>query len=403
MSDKSQEPVSAEKQGQRCPQCDTLNPAGAVQCVSCAAALTSATMQDTPLGRAGRRLRADRLLPLKLVVAAVCLIGLILAAQTWLNPDPIAAVLYPTATPTPATPTRTPTPFPTPTATPAPATEAAIVAPTDTPTPQPTATPQPPRVHEVTSGETLVSIALFYGLTLESLLEANSIDPSTLQAGQTIAVPWPTPTPPLTPVEVEINGLLFVADPTDCERHEVEDGDSLFGVSIRYNVDLEAILAANRLTEQTLIKPGDTICIPEVYETFALGEEEEDSAESTPPTPTPTGPRLLYPQQDALVTGNDPLVLQWLAEKTLASNEQYMVEVTNLTDVTSRPFRAFTRNTSLQLPDAWQPPEGDTHTYRWRVRIVAVVDERPDGDPIYTASGLASRDSLFDWRNVTEQ
>jgi LysM repeat protein len=410
MSSETQSPAETGDNGQRCPQCDTFNAAEATQCKMCAAALQPVLSAEKPSvppepnvrtkpNALRERLSKDKFLPLKALLILVCVMALILAIQAWRNPDPIAALLYANAATTSPTPTRTRVP----TATPqdvqavADSAETPTAAPTATPTPEPTSTPRDPRFHEVTSGETLISIALFYGLDLDSVVESNGIDPSTLQAGQTLSIPWPTPTPPLVPVEVEINGQLFIADPIDCERYTVLEGDSLFGIATLFNLDLQAILAANRLEEQSLISPGDTICIPQVYESFEFGDDEAGDSAENKATPTPSGPRLLYPQPDADLTSNDPPVLQWLAQKDLAPDEQYMVEVTNLSAVDTHPLRQFTRNTSLKMPEEWQPPAGEQHQFRWRVRIVLVTGERDDGELIYSFGGPVSSDEFFTW------
>ena len=199
-----------------------------------------------------------------------CLLAIGLALQTWLNPEPIAAALYPTATPTIVSQRAHQHHFQLET----PVSDMAGIveetSPTATPTMAPTATPQEPRFHQISSGETQFRL-LFYGVGVDSLIETNAIDPSTLQPGQSIQIPWPTPTPPLEPVEVEINGSVFVADPTDCEQYEVQSGDSLFGISIRYGIDLLALLAANRLNEQVVINPGDTVCIPACMSSLFYG------------------------------------------------------------------------------------------------------------------------------------
>jgi len=86
------------------------------------------------------------------------------------------------------------------------------LAPPDTPTPSPT-----PIMHVVQPGETLIAIALQYGVTVAALQTANGIsDPSTLQVSQELMVPTgeesrgeslelllPTP----TPASFEIEGL----------------------------------------------------------------------------------------------------------------------------------------------------------------------------------------------------
>ncbi len=119
--------------------------------------------------------------------------------------------------------TVTPTPTPAPTATIEVAVLSVTTAPTDTPapytpapTPTPTVTPTPD-IHAVASGESLLSIANDYGVSVAALQETNGIlDPRTLQIGQELIIPREvaqaesadsTATP--TPMPVEIENLHF--------------------------------------------------------------------------------------------------------------------------------------------------------------------------------------------------
>lgn len=94
--------------------------------------------------------------------------------------------------------TLTPTPTPEPTPTIALALAAATVAPSLTPapyTPEPTSTPTltpTPIVHTVQSGESLLTIATLYDVSVAAMQDANGIlDPRTLQIGQQLIVPRP--------------------------------------------------------------------------------------------------------------------------------------------------------------------------------------------------------------------
>jgi LysM repeat protein len=116
-----------------------------------------------------------------------------------------------------------PTPTPAPTATIGLAVVNATDAPTDTPAPYtpaptPTFTVTPtPVFHTIASGESLLSIANQYNVSMASLQEANGIlDPRSLQIGQQLIVPREeeaavaadaTATP--TPMPVEIENLHF--------------------------------------------------------------------------------------------------------------------------------------------------------------------------------------------------
>lgn len=113
--------------------------------------------------------------------------------------------------------TPTPTALPTPTISITLAANAPAVTPTPAPytpapTPTPTVTPTP-IVHTVQSGESLLTIATQYDLSVSELQDANGIlDPRTLQIGQQLIIPRPeesaeaadaTPTPTPVPLAVE--------------------------------------------------------------------------------------------------------------------------------------------------------------------------------------------------------
>lgn len=113
----------------------------------------------------------------------------------------------------PATATDTPRPTATrrATFTPAPAT------PSNTPTPTVTPTPI---IYTIRKGDTLLSIARQFGLTVRAIQEANGIDdPRRLRAGQEIVIPLvqgddePTRMPTPTPVALKIQGLGFYRTP----------------------------------------------------------------------------------------------------------------------------------------------------------------------------------------------
>jgi len=121
-----------------------------------------------------------------------------------------------TATPVEDTPTPTPrtTPIPTvtarPTATPKPATPSATPSPTITPT---------PIIYTIQSGDTLLSVAIDFGVPVEAIQTANGIiDPRRLQIGQVLVIPNPErdgsePTPTPTPFPVVMRGVSFQRTP----------------------------------------------------------------------------------------------------------------------------------------------------------------------------------------------
>ncbi len=328
----------------------------------------------------------------------ILLLGLIIffaVAALWVlqNPGGISLALIPTTTSVAPTQTLTPTWTPLPTDTLVPER-----TPTMTPIPAPSDTPQNPRLHQVVAGENLFNLSLRYGVTLDSIAEMNGIPSNSgLQVSQQIIIPWPTATPPLARVAVEVGGETIVADPAECSMYEIKSGDTFFEISARERMPLEALMAVNRLTEQSILQPGDTICIPNIIRGGVLPPTPGPSPSAIATEPPP-GPQLLYPVREADIEPSDgQLFLQWVAVKALADDEWYMVEFTDLTNVDTYPNRAFTRQTSLQIPSDWRHIIPETHRYRWVVQIINVTGERQDGSFIYTFGGNRSEDAYFKW------
>lgn len=414
-------PEGGEPLESRCPTCDSVVPTGAEQCLMCGQRLAQAQPTAVPadasvpsapeqasLSRprlpavlttfASPQTKRNKPHPLALWVMAglIGLVTLIIGVLVLRSSDgPVVLALAPTFTPIPAAPSLTPTRTPD-------ATETAVPTetPTSTLTPAPTDTPQPPRFHTVAGGETMFGLSLFYRISPGSIADANGVAlDAPIQVGQQLSIPWPTATPPLESLVLQINGENVVADVTDCEIVTLESGDSAYGLSAQRGVPAEAIIAVNRLTEESiqLLHPGDTLCIPRV----APGD-------NLPPTPGPrpsatstafpAGPALLYPINEAVIEPADGVLrLQWVAVKDLAPDEWYMVEVADLDVEDSLPQRAFTRDTSLQVPPSWRPDVPAEHRLRWRVSIVRKTGERSDGQMIYTYGGQSSGDAYFTW------
>lgn len=407
----------------RCARCDSVVPQGANRCPMCGLARpaqisaepASAEMGDTSSTNPAEILpaviaspvptefesvvRESRSSVLFWAVAALVVVAL---GAGWLflrNQAPVVmAAFIPTTTPLPSTITMTPTWTPLPTET---------LPPSETPgpteTPAPTSTPRDPRFHTVNAGETLFGLSLLYRISAESIAQSNDFDiNSPIQSGQSLVIPWPTATPPLESVLLQINGEQVLADATNCEIITIQSGDSAYGLSALKGVSLEAIIAVNRQTQESiqLIQPGDTLCIPKLL----YGDTIPPTAGPSPTpslTPPPQGPALLYPTDG---TGVDDLsaavMLQWAAVKDLGSNEWYMVEMRDADDRDSLPRRGFTRDQSFRVPPDWRPAVDERRQMEWTVSIIQATGRRSDGGLIYTFGGQSSRPSYFLWQGA---
>ena len=114
--------------------------------------------------------------------------------------------------------------------------------------------------HVVKGGDTLSGIALHYGVPLEALVRSNYLtDIDLLPVGQVLCIPrlgwtWPSA------IDAVMEGVPYA----------VQEGDALSGIALDHEVSLTDLLFANRLTECSLIRPGEMLVIPAVGELTAV-------------------------------------------------------------------------------------------------------------------------------------
>ncbi len=95
-------------------------------------------------------------------------------------------------------------------------------------------------IYTVQPGDTLFSIAMRLGSTVDLILAANQIpDPDQIMPGQKLLIPILTGT-----------------------RVQVQPGDTLFNLALRYDLPVDVIAAANNLQPPFTIFPGQVLQIP---------------------------------------------------------------------------------------------------------------------------------------------
>lgn len=101
--------------------------------------------------------------------------------------------------------------------------------------------------HVVKAGQTLSHIARYHGTTVQAIMNANGLTSSTIYVGQRLYIPGATYT-------------------TACRTHHiVQKGDTLSGIAAWFGINTHALAAANGLSNASLIRIGQRICIPNVY------------------------------------------------------------------------------------------------------------------------------------------
>jgi uncharacterized protein YkwD len=102
-------------------------------------------------------------------------------------------------------------------------------------------------VHVVGEGQNPWDIAEAYDVPLSEILALNRLtDDSIIRPGDELII---------QPAPVEAVSL----DPP--VYHTVQEGQTLYGIALRYDVDLATILTLNQLSENAVIRPGDELLI----------------------------------------------------------------------------------------------------------------------------------------------
>lgn len=207
---------------------------------------------------------------------------------------------------TPFLPTATPVSYPTLLPSPPPAaTDTAL--PSASTTPEPSipalvpACPPPPGwfVYVVQGEDTLTSLAWQAGTTALALMEANCLTTPAITPGQQVYLPpsfYATPTQPCGP-------------PLGWEVYIVQAGDTLYSLSQRFGVDIEAIRLANCLPGYTIYL-GLALYLPPLPPTPVYTPTETPTMAPSPtatefPTITPSPTTAEYPTLTATPAPTD--------------------------------------------------------------------------------------------------
>ena len=112
-------------------------------------------------------------------------------------------------------------------------------------------------VHVVTSGDNLWDLARHYHVSAEALAQANGITPRTvLKLGQKLRLPL------VTASRMVPDHFSLAANEADEQHYQVRAGDSLWTISRRFNVSVDALMKWNRLPAATgPLQPGQRLVV----------------------------------------------------------------------------------------------------------------------------------------------
>ncbi|MGB7872778.1 MAG: LysM peptidoglycan-binding domain-containing protein [Anaerolineales bacterium] len=368
---------------QVCPTCGTRVSESATRCLVCGAELTAKAAEEQKASKkVEKAVQASRMpeitLGLPAALGLMAIILLIGAGVVYAALNVGGRVVEPTPV---FTPTETLLPSPT-----------ATEVPTHTPVPTPTE--QPPFDYTVASGDTCSSIALTFGVSVNSLIILNNLPVScnNLYIGQVIKVPYPTPTPAPLPTST-LSGAAATEDACEKVPITVQENDTLSSISLNYAVSMESIKEYNGLSTDNVFI-GQSLLIPLCERATPVGQ-----ATRTPTMPPPyTAPNLLLPADGGAFTlANDVVTLQWSSIGTLRDNEFYRVTVEDITEGQARRLTDYVTDTKYIVPTTFRPRDNVAHVIRWWVSTVRQSGTDEQGQPLYSPAGADSEEWVFTW------
>lgn len=266
--------------------------------------------------------------------------------------------------------------------------------PTQTNTPQPTNTPLS---YVVQDGDTCLGLALFYGISQQTLILVNNLSSSCiLPIGVSLTIPQPTFTP--TPIASGTpSNIQMTVQSCEINQYVVQEGDSIQSISSEFQIPSSDIISWNGISSPTLF-PGQTLKLPICRQNFP-----EAGNATTTPTPYYNAPILLLPKSgESFTLLDDVIPLQWSGFGALNTNEYYQVSVTDLSleNSTTSIYLIETKANQIIFPTEFRPSDGSTHIYQWVVNTVRLNGKDENGEIIYQAAGKQSELGYFSWSNI---
>ena len=371
---------------QTCPTCGTRVTATATKCLVCGTNLATNERQATaPRPRRGQQndssIRGARMpevsLSLPVIIGLMALFLIVGGGLTFI----ILGQITPAAEGAAAN--ATPSLSPSPSLSPTPET------PTATWTPQATTTPS---AYTVQDGDTCLSIATFFRISVQSIVLENDLAATCLLSiGQELRIPAPTATPS-PQASSTFSTIELTIQACETQDHVVQSGETLSLIEVSFGVPSEAIQEWNSLASDIVFE-GQFLVIP-LCERLVVG-----AATVTPsPAPPYPAPELLLPSNGAAFTlENNVVTLQWSSVGSLRENEFYQVSIVDITAGDNTRLTTVVKDTSFTVPESLRPATLFPHIFEWRVETVAQIGVDEDGNATYRSGGPVSIVRVFSW------
>ncbi|MDD6485369.1 MAG: LysM peptidoglycan-binding domain-containing protein [Spirochaetales bacterium] len=111
-------------------------------------------------------------------------------------------------------------------------------------------------LYKIRSGDTVYALSRHYGVSEDMILQANpGLKPSQLKIGKTIRIPAFKDVSPYKGKSANEN-VAYTG------TYKVQQGDNLWGISLKYNVQVESLAEANNMQVDAILREGSTLKVP---------------------------------------------------------------------------------------------------------------------------------------------
>jgi membrane-bound lytic murein transglycosylase D len=200
----------------------------------------------------------------------------------------------------------------------------------------------PDIIHRVRSGDTVSGIADRYRVSINSLVQLNGLrSRNFIRAGQILRLPGNEGTVPMTLAQLSGEQSVETYAVRAGENYIVRAGDSIDGISRRFGVPEDLLLARNDLANKNLIFVGQELRIgnpteplPEPVAEAMLARVEQPIETSSMPTPVPNvatayvpelvefQPAERIPEPPVLVRESGEIVIEEVALAAVADSQE---------------------------------------------------------------------------------
>lgn len=238
--------------------------------------------------------------------------------------------------------------------------------------------------YKVKSGDSLISIAGRYKVTVQALMAANGLKDDTIRIGDDLIIPLPTatpssggsapqPAPGTTPTPVSYlqpNGGKS-SIPPGLTRYSVVKGDTLVTIAAHFGSTVDAIRVANQM-DSDFLQIGQVLSIPGASWAPTAVPTVVAFASATPTAQFAySAPSLQYPEDKYTVVGSaNPPVLEWLSPAILKPGEYYLVHIDYDVNGKRNSIVQTVRQSSYRLKTTDYPSEGGGQ-FSWYILIVS--------------------------------